>query len=585
MPEEKPVKACQEMAANEIRRYEKLESKRRAVMDTIWQIASNYYLPNISDINEEKTETPMGWSENIYDTTGILDARTCTTGQSNWATPSVEPWFQWAPPEELGIDAEDTDDEASRWLANATATAQKVLARSNYYRVSGMQYKNRTVFGTGHMHIEEGKNSLICCKARKIATYCVAENSDGIVDTVYSKIRMTARQAEQEFGRQNLRGKIKKALEEKSGRQLDDEFTFLHVIRPRSELEREDGKRDAANKPIASIYIQMDDKCCCKISGYDEMPDSVTRFDEWGTESVWGYSPAFECLALARQLNYVVRFEDAQAELRANPRLLIPSGLVGQVDLRPGGVTPYDPNVQQGAKPEEWMTQADLRTTQELTELKRHAMGRHFYTDVFTALSAMLEKYKGAPTAYQIQQVLGERLQQLSPMFGRIITEKCDVDLRRIFGILYRAGKFGPAPRSLMVESEDGKSPKLAMPSITYTSRLALALKAQQNRATVDTMQYVTEFATATGRMDVLDNFDLDGQFRRFALNQGVSAADLLPMKTVKQLRAARAQQAAQMQQLQAAEMASKSAANMGRAPQAMQDAASDALVPFAAGA
>lgn len=577
--DKKPDKGRKDLAESECKRFNELETQRRAIWDSMWQSLSQYFLPNMSDINTEKLETRMGWSERIYDTTGILDARTCTTGQANWATPSAEPWFQWAPPEALEL---DDDDEGARWLGNATDVALKILARSNYYRVSGTQYKNRTVFGTGHLHIEEGRDSLITCKARKIGTYCVAANADGIVDTVYSKFEITARQAEQEYGRENLGGKVLKALERKDGKGLDEKFWFLHVVRPRSELEREPGKIDGENKPIASIHIQYDDKFCCKVGGYDEMPDSVTRFDEWGTESVWGYSPAFECLALARQLNYIVRFEDAQAELRANPRLLIPTGLVGQVDLRPGGVTPYDPNVLAGAKPEEWMTQADLRTTQELTELKRDAMHKHFYTDVFRSLSAMMEQYKTPPTAFQIQQVLGERLEQLSPMFMRIITEKCDVDLRRIFGILFRAGKFGQPPPSLMVRSEvDGKV-RLAMPEITYTSRLALALKALQNRATVDTMQFVTQYAATTGRVQVLDNFDEDAQIRRFAMNQGVSPRDLVPMKKVNEQRAARAQQAAQMQQLQMAEMATKSAANLGRAPEPMQQAAAEAVAPGA---
>jgi hypothetical protein len=573
----KPDKGRTELAAVEIKRFEKLEGQRKQVFDSAWQCLSDYFLPNLSDINNEKTEDSTGWADRIFDTTGIEDARTCTTGQANWATPNAEKWFQWGPPEALGL--EDEDDGA-RWLGSATDIALKILARSNYYRVSGMQYKSRTVFGTGHMHIEEGRDNLINCKARKIGTYCVAQNADGIVDTVYCKFKMTARQAEQEYGQQNLGGKVLKALEQKDGKGLDTEFWFLHSIRPRSEMEKEPGKVDAANKPIASIHIQWDDKFVCKLSGYDEMPDSVTRFDEWGTEAVWGYSPAFETLPNARQLNYITRFGDAQVELRANPRLLIPTGLVGQVDLRPGGVTPYDPNVQNGAKPEEWMTQADIRTTDESADKKRAAMGRLFYTDVFRALSSMMEQYKRPPTAYQVQQVLGERLEQLAPMFGRIITEKCDVDLKRVFGILYRAGKFGEAPRSLMVNSRDGKTASLALPEVTYTSRLALALKALQNRALVDSIQMITEVATNTGRPELLDNFDLDGAARDFWINQGAPAKHVRPKKDVAKVRAARAQQMAQQQALAMAEQAASAAGKLGKAPEKLQDAVSEQLVP-----
>jgi hypothetical protein len=564
-----------DVAKHEMARFEKLESTRKQVFDSVWQTLSQYNLPNLSDINETKTEDSTGWMDRIFDTTAIEAARTCTTGQCNWAIPSAEPWFQWSPPDELDL---DDDDEANRWCGICTDIALKELARSNYYRVSGMQIKSRTVFGTGHMHIEEGIDSLLNCTARKIGTYCVALNDDGIVDTVYSKFKLTARVAAQKFGEENLGGKVKKALEQKDGKGLDTEFWFLHVIRPRGEMDRDPRKIDAANKPIASLYIQFDDKFVCKEGGYDEMPDSVTRFDEWGSETPWGYSPAFETLPNARQLNYIVRFQDAQYELRANPRILTPATLFGQIDLRPGGVTPYDPNVANGAKPEEWMTEADVHSTEESAEKKRMAVNRLYYVDVFRALASMMEQYKKPPTAYQVQQVLGERLEQLSPMFGRLITEKCGPDLKRVFGILFRAGKFPRAPRSMIVPGPDGRSGRLAMPEITYTSRLALALKALQNRATLDTFELLTNVATNMQRPDVLDSFDLDHAIRGFAINQGMSPRYIRPMQDVLKLRKARADQMQKQQSLEATEKLAGAAGKLGKAPQKLQDAVSDQI-------
>lgn len=565
--EKKPDTMRQELAEAELKRYERLLSERKQVFDSSWQTLSDYYLPNLSDIDTEKTEGTTGWSDRIYDTTAIEDARTCTTGQSNWATPATEPWFQWSPPEALNP-AED--DDGAIWCGICTDIALKELARSNYYRVSAGQYKSRTVFGTGHMHIEEGKESLLNCVSRKIGTYCVALNSDGIVDTVYAEFPYTARQAAQEWGVANLGPKVgKAALDPK---QMDKKFTFVHVIRPRSEVEREPGKIDAENKPIASIYISKDDKVVVKSGGYDEMPDSVTRFDEWGTHTPWGYSPAFEALPNVRQLNYIVRFMDAQYELRANPRLLFPSNLMGQVDLRPGGVTPFDPNVP-NAIPKEWMTMADIQGTEESADKKRAAVHRLFYADVFT----MLQQIDRRMTAYEIAQRIGEKLEQLSPMFSRLITEKTSVDLKRVFGILYRAGKFPAPPRSMFVPAAGGKA-RLAMPEITYTSRLALALKSLQNRATTDSMTFLSEFAKATGRVDLLDNFDLDHMMRSFAINQGMSARFIRPMKDVITLRQARAQQMAQERAMAMTEQLAGAAGKLGKAPEKLQDAVSDSV-------
>jgi len=559
-----------EIAESEVARYNKLKSQRMAIFDTAWQQLAQYFIPNLSDINEQKTEGTTGWGDLIFDTTAIEDARTCTTGQQNWATPMTEPWFSWRPPQFLG---QEEDDDGALWFGNATEIALDELARSNYYSMSGMQYQSRTIFGTGHLHIEEGENSAINCTSRKIGTYCCAKNREGIVDTIYSEFKMSAREAMQEFGYENLSPKVRKAVDEKNSKGLDKEFNFLHVIRPRTELERTPGKIDGANKPIASIYIMIEDKFCCRIGGYEEMPDSVTRFNDWGTGTVWGYSPAFETLPNVRQLNYIVRFQDAQYELRANPRILTPINLWGELDLRPGGVTPYDPNLAGGLKPEEWMTMADVAGTEHSVEMKQKAVHRMFYTDVFQ----MLQQIERKMTAYEIAQRVGEKLEQLSPMFARIITEKTTIDLKRIFGILYRKGKFGPPPRSLLVPTGNNKA-KLVMPEVTYTSRLALALKSLQNRATMDTMNFMAEFAQATNHPEILDNWNLDAMARTFAINQGMSPRFERKYGDVLKIRQARAAQVQQQQAMQTMAETAKAAGKLGSAPEGIQKQVTEAM-------
>lgn len=559
------------LAEREMARYKKLKSARESVFDSAWQTLANYFLPNLSDINTEKTEGTEGWSDRIYDTTAIEAARTCTTGQGNWATPAAEPWFSWAPPKWMNS---NEDDDNAIWCGICSEIALDELSRSNYYRISGTQYKSRTVFGTGQMHIEEGRKALLSCSSRKIGTYCVAKDSEDNVDTVYAEFKLSARAAVQEFGIDNLGPKVAKAYDEGDGKNMDQEFTFIHCIRPREELERTPGKIDPENKPIASIYISMDDKMVVKNSGYDEMPDSVTRFDDWGTGTVWGYSPAFETLPNVRELNYVVRFSDAQYELRANPRILEPIGLWGQVDLRPGGRTPYDPNLPGGGKPEEWMTEADIAGTEHCIERKAEAVNRMFYTDVFRMLAGL----EGEHTAFEIQQRVGEKLEQLSPMFGRLVTEKTDVDLKRVFGICFRAGKFPKPPRSMYVPDPSGRKLRLVMPEVAYTSRLAMALKSMQSRATMETLQFVSEFAEKTQRPDYLDNWDVDAALRSVAITRGMSARFERPMKQVIALRRARAQQAQQDRAMAMASEAATAAGKFGKAPPAMQQAVAEAL-------
>ena len=164
------------------------------------------------------------------------------------------------------------------------------------------------------------------------------------------------------------------------------------------------------------------------------------------------------------------------------------------------------------------------------------------------------------------------------PMFGRIISEKTRIDLARVFGILFRAGKFPQPPRSMYVPDATGTKLKLAMPEVSYTSRLALALKSMQNKATVNSMQFVFESIKATGRTDLLDNWDLDRMFRDYALAEGQSARYERPMRQVIELRSERAKMAQAQQAMAMAEQASKTAKNLGGAPEAMQDSIAEQL-------
>ena len=124
---------------------------------------------------------------------------------------------------------------------------------------------------------------------------------------------------------------------------------------------------------------------------------------------------------------------------------------------------------------------------------------------------------------------------------------------------------------------------RLALPEITYTSRLALALKALQNKATTDWMQFVSELSTNMNKPELLDNWDLDSMLRTGAINQGMSSRWERPMRQVVQIRQARAKQVAQERAMQMAEQASKSAKNLGGAPAALQDRISDSIPETAA--
>jgi hypothetical protein len=564
----------QDLAKELISRYEDLKSKRDGVFMNDWEYISKYFLPQDSNITVQKTEGVNGWTDLIFDTTAIEAAETLKTGQYNWLTPPNQPWGEYTVPDELK-DGEGAEDYATAWLGKASDIIGKERARSNFYSIASMSYLGVGTFGTDLMLCEEGKKTLFNYRHARIGTYCIEEDDEGVVDTTMREFEMTFRQAKQMFGEDALPDKMKQQVRGASG--LKKKFKFLHCIFPREDSDRIPTRKDGANKPIASIYIAIEFNECVSISGYDEQPALCSRFDKWGTDSPWGYGPSYLGLPIARQLNYVQQFLDALAELHAYPRVLIPDGLEGDVDLRAGGATTWDSS-DPNAKPSEWATVGDYKLGLEMQEQRRQALRKMFMTDAFKLLNSMplLDKKM---TAFEISQRQAENLTSFTPSLGRRITEFLNPLMIREFGIAYRAGILGQAPDSLMVDLGSGKR-GLRMPGIKITNRLTDALRALKNRATEETFQFLMPQVEA-GRPECLDIFDMDNVNRDYALNAGMSP-DLIRARkgpnSIASLREARAKVQQQNRAAELAEQTSKAGKNLSASPSWLQDQAKEAM-------
>jgi len=557
------------LAKELIDRYQDLKSSRDSQFLPTWQDLANYFLPSQSAINTQKLPgTVSGWTDRVYETTPIHCGQVLSAGQRNWLTPSNEKWFDYEVPEFLSAEGrEDDKDEASQWLANATEVATRELARSNFYGMMNIDYEQVGIFGTGMVMAEEGKKTALNFRQFKPWFLAIEEDDEGVVDTVFREFELTTRQAVQQFGVDALGEQIRKAWANPA--QLAKRWKFLHFCGPRDDSKRIKGRMDGPNKPVASVYISLDDTVCVQVSGYEEMPYLCSRFKSWGAPTCWGYGPAYLTLPAARQINYVEQYTDALSELKAVPRFITPDSIDGDVDLRPGGATVVAADdMVRGAVPKEWMTMADEKAAVDKIEGKKQQLYDAFYVNMFTMLEQLADKKM---TAYEIAQRLAEKLEQFTPIFDRRVTEFLNPLLLRIFGILFRQGKFGPAPRSLMVPVDGGKGLALAMPVVAITSRISMALKALQNQAIVNTLSVLQPMAQQ--QPDVLDNFDLDKLVRKMSRNYGVTPDLIRSMPDVKKIREARQQQAAAQQAAQLAQSMSVSADKLGKAPKPIQDA------------
>lgn len=525
-----------------IKRYDKLKSER-AQWDTLWQDIADYVQPRKSQITDRKTPDVVGYTDELYNLTAVRACQILASGQMDYLFSGQ--WFSYDAPAEI------TDDATKTYFQKCTEITMKELARSNWFLELHEMLLDRGAFGTAALHCAEGSKRPLAFTKFDMGEFCAAEDHEGTVDTLMREFELTARQAVQKFGMDNLGKKLRKAASDEN--KQDTKFTFIHGIYPRNPGEYDATKADGQNKPIASCYVCKEDRNVVMDSGYDETPFAVSRFLKWGKE-VYGYSPSIEALPTVKQVNFIEKNWDALSELKAFPRVLIPDGLEGDVDLRAGGTTTFDPNAANGAKPEEWGTLGDDRQLAERVRMKDEAIREAYHVDLFQ----MLQQIEREMTAYEVAQRLAEKVTAFSPTFYRLQTEVITPLLTRVFAILYRAGKFGDAPETAFVKSDDGKTLALAMPEITLTGKLAMAIKAAENNAFAQMVQILApliEFAP-----EILDNYDTDKVARGVGKNLSVPTDWQRSEEAVAEMREQRAQAQAQQAAIAEAQGAAKAA-------------------------
>jgi hypothetical protein len=532
-------------------------ANERAPWDNQWQELAEFCLPRKAEIASKRSTPDSSRHDVLFDSTAMQASSILANGQLAYITPADSRWFVYEPPR--GV----TSDRAKQWYSKCSEITQLLLATSNLYTEIHELYYDDSVFGTYCMFAEAGQSHPLVFHKFDIGTYSLAEDDEGLINTVFRELELTVLQAAEKFGEDNLAPAMQKRLAEirQTGKGSTVKHRFVHALYKREEAHRERGKNDGPNKPWASVYVDQTNKHVTRNSGYDEKPFFAGRHVK-SQQGVYGVSPAWMALPEARQLNFLAKQLDSLAEIKAFPRLLMPASHEGEVDLRSGGITYYDPT-QPNALPQEWATAGEYQIGLDREQRKTDAINTAMHVDMFR-MFAQLEKAN--MTATEVAERASEKLVQFSPSFTRKTTELLTPMLRGVFGILIRAGHF-PAPPEEAILMDGMGQPIIPEPEVSYVSRVALAIRAMQNLSLARTME--RNAVIGQMRPEVLDNFKWDTIVRETARNDGLPSDWLADEEDVEQVRAARAeaqQQAQQEQQMMGAAEA------MGKAGNVKQD-------------
>lgn len=532
------------------RRHQELLSIR-SKWEPLWDEVAAYTMPLGKDVIGQANipaETPE-----VFDSSAVDSNRVLANGMLTWMTPADQRWFAFDAPDML-----QGNDEAKGWYKMCSEIFALILARSNFYNTIHEGYYDEGSFGLFPLWAEIGRKGTLICRKFDIGTYCIAEDDEGEVDTLTREFEITARQAYQWFG-DKCSDKIKSCAvnDDLKKRKPEEMFCFVHIVFPRLDDQIEFGKKDGQNMPWASVYMEKKMKNIVSISGYMEKPFFVSRWSKWRSSDAYAWSPAMAALPDIRQLNVLVKLMDTLADVTTNPRMLFPTLYKErEVDLGPNGVTYFDEN-NPNAVPREWLTQGKYDIGLERCQEKRQQIQRAFHTDMFQMFANLDQKEM---TAREVIERASEKMNIFSPAFTRKTTEFFNPFLVWGFRTGMRMGWFPPPPDGVIVQDANGAG--MEDPKVSYTSRIALAVKALENAAYSQSLELHAPVMQV--RPDIADNMDWDTSFRDTVRNAGLPERWLNPLQLINEIRKQRQQIAQQAQQQQQLSQMAESAGKLG---------------------
>lgn len=536
-----------------VARYESARSAYDLISD-LHQQCMTYAMPRKSNITETKTPGSDDWSQNLYDDEAINGNQVLASGSLDWLFSG-----RWV---EADAPWETAPQVVKDWYAKAGEICLQLINQSNFPLEVHEFLLDRGCAGTAHLHCEEDDEDILYFMNDDVGDYFIEDNPKGFVDTWWGRRMFTAQNAVRLWGKNAVGKSVRDAFDKADGKGLSDEFEFIHFIGPRDEADRLYGKRDRANKPWAFMIVQSKDKHLVEEGGYDEKPFVVSRFLKWG-RSPYGYSPTMLALPIIRQINGIEKMADAFTELQAFPRILIPDDLEGMVGYGPSGVTVFNSNNGQHAKPTEWATQGRADVFKDRANEIRGRIRRAYHVELFQMLTG-LEELKREKTATEVRAMLAEKVSHFSPTFERLRVEVLKPLLNRVFSIAWRKGLLPTLPEEIL---EFTGTSKLEFPKFIYTSKLALAVRAHENMAW-------NEFQLTLGTLFEIDpnsfndNINKDRTIRRIGDNLGLPVAMYNTDDEKESIQEDRAALEEAAQSMALADTASTVAKNVGSIPE-----------------
>ncbi len=511
-----------------------------------WRTISDYFLPRRYPwlLTQREVRTPDRQNKKLLDSTSTLAVRTLASGMMNGITSPARQWFSLRLE---GFREEDFSHDVRLWLEEVERRMYIVISGSNFYNAFAVLYLEWCTFGTASLGIYEDYNEVFRCYNYALGEFYLALDGTQRVNRHGRRVSRTITQLVDEFGSDALCEQSRQLYEAKDERMFSP-VEIAHLIEPN---DPED-KLLSVDAPYREVYWEIGGTLgkYLAVRPLYEWPNVTPRWELMGNDS-YGTSPAMDALGDVKQLQTML-LERAQGLSKAiRPPLIVDAQLQNRPKaLSAGGVTYAATMGQNFGAREVYKVNLPLQEIAYDVEQLQQRIRETCHNNLFN----MISQLDTVRSATEIDARREEKLVHLGPVLDRFYKEGLDPALKRIYGIMDRAGLFPEAPAEL-----DGKKIE-----IQYVSVLSDAQRAASTFTTERFLQFTGGLAGVYPEARDIPN--VEELVRDYAENLGVKPKGLRARDEAAQRQAATEQQQALAQ---AAEVGSQFAAGAKNLSQA----------------
>ncbi len=417
------------------------------------------------------------------------------------------------------------DRAVREWFEEVT----RILFQYRYAPSANFQGQNQQVFqalgfyGNGPLFVDQymGRRGEqgIRYKALHIGEAYLTENHQGTIDGALRYFKTTLRQ-----GVQKWPDTFPDTLKEKAKTAPETETAIIHCIQPREDYDPE--RIDNAGKLYASHYIAVEAKALLQEGGYNSFPVPTARYEQAPGE-VYARSPAMMMLPAIKTLNEQKKAVLEQAHRTVRPILLTHDDGI-KPSLRPGAIVVGGMS-HDGKRRVDTLPVGRIDVGKEMMDDERAVINDAFLITLFQILTET-----PTMTATEVIERTREKGILLAPTTGRLQSEYLGALIERELDILSELRLLPPMPPALIEAKGEY--------TVTYTSPLSRAMRAEEGAGTLRTIESILAIATATQDPDPMDWFDMDEIVPELASINGMPVKFLNDLKRVMEKRGARAE-------------------------------------------